>query len=291
MSNSNIQIEALLLDYLEGNLDPSKKAFVERYLADHPELKEEFSTLSDMKLVPDYQTVYDNKSQLKKSDNKIIPLYFKYAVAAGAAILIGLSLWLSNGNSKTEIMAVQHSTKTEIKKESVESKEIFQGTKKQEIAKTEISQIKKEVTASITKGYSKQEIKNSIVSHAKIDEISNQSTLVEVESTKREVIKSISIASLSPNNLKSENPSLDPIVIAQNEFNIAIKSNTTYGEKIRKVIPQSIATAEIDFKQKIKDVNEAAFKPIAAKFINAFQLDKLKEALVPSSMAYEGKPE
>lgn len=291
MSNSNIQIEALLLDYLEGNLDPSKKALVERYLADHPELKEEFSTLSDIKLEPDYKAVYDNKSQLKKSDNKIIPLYFKYAVAAGAAILIGLSLWLSNGNTNTEIMADKQLPKTEVQKKNVESKAIFQEKKATEIAKTDNSQINfKTNTNDINKQQTK-EIKNNIATIIDNTNISTQTSIVEVEAQKREPIQSISLTSLIPAMLVSNNPALNPVVIAQNEFTTALNSNTTYREKMKNLIPQSIATAEIDFKQKLKDVNDLAVKPITSKFINAFQLDKLKEALVPSSIVYEAKPE
>lgn len=291
MSNSNIQIEALLLDYLEGNLDPSKKALVERYLADHPELKEEFSTLSDIKLVPDYQAAYDNKSQLKKSDNKIIPLYFKYAVAAGATILIGFSLWLSNGNTNTEIMADKQLPKTEVQNKNVENKAIFQEKKTTEIAKTDNSQIiYKTNTSNINKQQTK-EIKNNIATNIDNTNISTQTSIVEVEAQKREPIQSISLASLIPAMLVSNNPALNPVVIAQNEFTTALNSNTTYREKMKNLIPQSIATAEIDFKQTIKDVNDLAVKPITSKFINAFQLDKLKEALVPSSIAYEAKPE
>lgn len=291
MSNSNIQIEALLLDYLEGNLDPSKKALVERYLADHPELKEEFSTLSDIKLVPDYQAVYDNKSQLKKSDNKIIPLYFKYAVAAGAAILIGLSLWLSNGSTNTEIMADKQLPKTEVQKKKVETKEIFQETEIAEIAKSDIKQIASNTTSNKLNRPSTREIKNNIAENVENTIISTQTSIVEVEAQKRETIQIISLTSLIPGMLISNNPALNPVVIAKNEFNLAIKSHTTYREKIKNVIPESIAIAEIDLKQTIKDVNEATVKPITTKFINAFQLDKLKEALVPSSIAYEAKPE
>lgn len=72
---------------------------------------------------------------------------------------------------------------------------------------------------------------------------------------------------------------------------LAFEFKSTYREKMKNLIPQSIATAEIDFKQKLKDVNDLAVKPITSKFINAFQLDKLKEALVPSSIVYEAKPE
>ncbi len=109
MSNkTDPQMEELLVDYLDGTLNDSKKALVERYLLQNPDMAESISAFNEIRLAPDENLVYENKASLKRLHIRNFPFILKYAVAAGGALLIGLALWLNSGNIASDSPVVAH---------------------------------------------------------------------------------------------------------------------------------------------------------------------------------------
>ena len=85
--------EERFVDYMEGQLDASEMHEVEAFVAQHPELEEDFKLFCSTKLEPDTNVVYTKKGNLVQPTTTIRPLFVKIAAAAACvALLIGLGI-------------------------------------------------------------------------------------------------------------------------------------------------------------------------------------------------------
>lgn len=85
--------EERFVDYMEGQLDATEMKEVEAFVAQHPELEEDFKLLCSSKLMPDTTIVFTQKEKLTKSKAKVIPLFIRVAaIAASIALLIGIGI-------------------------------------------------------------------------------------------------------------------------------------------------------------------------------------------------------
>ena len=83
--------EERFVDYMEGLLDATEMREVEAFIAQHPELEEDFKLFCSTKLEPDTNVVYTKKESLIRPATVIRPLFLKMAaVAACLALLIGI---------------------------------------------------------------------------------------------------------------------------------------------------------------------------------------------------------
>ncbi len=85
--------EERFVDYIEGLLDASEMKEVEAFVAQHPELEEDFKLFCSTKLEPDTVVVYTKKESLMRPATTIRPLFVRIgAVAACVALLIGIGI-------------------------------------------------------------------------------------------------------------------------------------------------------------------------------------------------------
>ena len=85
--------EERFVDYMEGLLDADEMREVETFVAQHPELEEDFKLFCSTKLEPDTNVVYTKKESLMKTGTVIRPLFVRVvAAAACVALLIGIGI-------------------------------------------------------------------------------------------------------------------------------------------------------------------------------------------------------
>ena len=85
--------EERFVDYMEGLLDANEMREVETFVAQHPELEEDFKLFCSTKLEPDTNVVYTKKENLMKTGTVIRPLFVRVvAAAACVALLIGIGI-------------------------------------------------------------------------------------------------------------------------------------------------------------------------------------------------------
>lgn len=85
--------EERFVDYMEGQLNASEMKEVEAFVAQHPELEEDFKLFCASKLEPDTAIVFTQKEKLMKPKTVVMPLFAKIAaIAASVALLIGLGI-------------------------------------------------------------------------------------------------------------------------------------------------------------------------------------------------------
>lgn len=81
--------EERFVDYMEGQLSPSEMREVETFVAQHPELEEDFKLFGISKLKPDTTVTYGKKETLiQASKTVVIPLFAKIAAMAAAIALL-----------------------------------------------------------------------------------------------------------------------------------------------------------------------------------------------------------
>ena len=85
--------EERFVDYMEGQLDASEMKEVEAFVAQHPELEEDFKLFCASKLEPNTTIIFTQKEKLMKPKTVVMPLFAKIAaIAASVALLIGLGI-------------------------------------------------------------------------------------------------------------------------------------------------------------------------------------------------------
>lgn len=83
--------EERFVDYMEGQLDAAEMKEVEAFVAQHPELEEDFKLFCSTKLEPDTSVVYTKKESLMRPTTVVKPLFIRIiAAAACVALLIGI---------------------------------------------------------------------------------------------------------------------------------------------------------------------------------------------------------
>jgi cytoskeletal protein RodZ len=88
---------------MEGDLSDPEKAAFDKYIAAHPEKKEELALFSQTKLVPDESIVFSKKNRLyKKTRVKTITMWGS-RVAAVLVLAISVYLFIQNNQSKNPI--------------------------------------------------------------------------------------------------------------------------------------------------------------------------------------------
>ena len=85
--------EERFVDYMEGQLNADEMREVEAFVAQHPELEEDFKLFCSTKLEPDTSVVFTKKESLMQPTTVIRPLYVRIvAAAACVALLIGIGI-------------------------------------------------------------------------------------------------------------------------------------------------------------------------------------------------------
>ena len=85
--------EERFVDYMEGQLSADEMREVEAFVAQHPELEEDFKLFCSTKLEPDTNVVYTKKETLMQTTTVVRPLYVRIvAAAACVALLIGIGI-------------------------------------------------------------------------------------------------------------------------------------------------------------------------------------------------------
>ena len=85
--------EERFVDYMEGQLSADEMREVEAFVAQHPELEEDFKLFCSTKLEPDTSVVYTKKESLMQRTTVIRPLFVRIiAAAACVALLIGIGV-------------------------------------------------------------------------------------------------------------------------------------------------------------------------------------------------------
>jgi len=281
-------IEELLLDYLDGNLDKNKLAFVERYLANNPQMAEDLAGLKEIILVPNADIIYKNKEQLKKTKVFRLPLYTKYAAAAGGAILIGLFLWMSiDKNPLKENYVAKLAPKIETIKQSntIESNtaNITTAIKSSEKlnSKTVVKQSYRETDIAI-KQITPKKYKKRIIEPGEEEQqiaFENKETVNQTPVIIKEdilaTLQTIQLTEINTNSFWST-----PVIINQSKM-ILITEPKSLRSRFEALIPNELAKVEARVKSTIKEVGSDNMKE---KIKSAFQFNKLKEALVPSTV-------
>ncbi|HMG15585.1 MAG TPA: hypothetical protein VK590_09070 [Saprospiraceae bacterium] len=288
MSKQMHNIEELLLDYLDGNLDKNKLAFVERYLANNPQMAEDLAGLKEIILVPNADIIYKNKEQLKKTKVFRLPLYTKYAAAAGGAILIGLFLWMSiDKNPLKENYVAKLAPKIETIKQSntIESNtaNITTAIKSSEKlnSKTVVKQSYRETDIAI-KQITPKKYKKRIIEPGEEEQqiaFENKETVNQTPVIIKEdilaTLQTIQLTEINTNSFWST-----PVIINQSKM-ILITEPKSLRSRFEALIPNELAKVEARVKSTIKEVGSDNMKE---KIKSAFQFNKLKEALVPSTV-------
>lgn len=85
--------EERFVDYMEGQLNAEEMREVEAFVAEHPELEEDFKLFCSTKLEPDITVVYTKKESLMKKEPRVRPLFVRIvAAAACVALLVGVGI-------------------------------------------------------------------------------------------------------------------------------------------------------------------------------------------------------
>lgn len=288
----NIQIEELLIDYIDGKLDPSKKAMVDRYLAQHPDIAEDLGVFNEIRLIPDENLVYENKAGLKRVKERSLPFILKYAVAAGGAMLIGLAMWLSfdHNTNNPGSMAVLKPATTEKKMEAIGSTIVNGESKNNFVDATNdynVQQIlaKNAVSDSKSNSLATSNISKNIISpkFEAIEIISDLQNLTSAEQSQfvNEEIAFNPLKNLDFKEIYSMNDKWNPVVQYEQEIIFVYENQSNLNTKLRTFLPENLVYIESEVK---RTIHQANITPITEKIKNAFQINKLKEALVPSSI-------
>lgn len=80
--------EERFVDYMEGQLDAAEMREVEAFVAEHPELEEDFKLFCSTKLEPDTTVVYTKKESLMKKGPAVRPLFVRIVAAAACVVLL-----------------------------------------------------------------------------------------------------------------------------------------------------------------------------------------------------------
>lgn len=290
MSKQMHNIEELLLDYLDGNLDKNKQAFVERYLANNPKVAEELAGLNEITLVPNEEIVYGNKDSLKKTKVFRLPLYTRYAVAAGGALLIGLFLWFSiENNSHKEHFASNISPK----QETLKSENKIQLSSTKDV--NELNQHNIKTQNIIHSRKTRSTIIDNSNNVATVKRYKNRTAEPGVEEQQMASLNSVDINTNT--NFKQEIilASLEtkyqteivtnslwrtPVIVNESKM-MLVTEPKTFRTRFEELIPNELAKVEARVKNTFKEVDTENIKD---KIKTAFQFNKLKEALVPSSV-------
>jgi cytoskeletal protein RodZ len=96
--------EEIFVLYHDNELTNEQKVVTQKFLTQHPQLKEEFDLIGLARLTPESYIVFPSKEDLykKEKDGKVIPLLWKLMAAA---VFIGFGLWMLQTyfNTKKEI--------------------------------------------------------------------------------------------------------------------------------------------------------------------------------------------
>lgn len=299
MSNELYNIEELLLDYLDGKLEKNEKAFVERYLANHPELAEEIAGLEDIKVSPQYELKYEHKHKLRRTKEFKLAVYAKWAIAASGALMIGALIWLSveNAGLKRDFASLQN--KEIIQKKDSKSLQ-HADVQNQAIVSAEKPLVTEKKANKNRQSYNQNTVvkKRPYKSHinpnpgmqtALAQIVNTKETSKKKNSNSEDVKTLISLARVESleelkykeiPELKTESSWENPVLIGESTV-VVFTEMEHVKSLIESIIPFELARVEAKLKSKLRDVTTENIKD---KLKNAFQFNKLKEALVPSSV-------
>lgn len=291
MSKTDPQIEELLLDYLEGNLDGSKKALVERYLAQHPDMADELSAFNEIRLTPDEHLVYDRKESLKRTRSLNFPFMLRYAAAAGGAILIGLAMWLNAGSGVSEVNGIasnesriEHTEEQNITSPANEATyEVIKNEQKPAELNPVVAQTQSSVSSTTNTGNFNTSPKKANTYKRTIEHATSSGEAVLAanvpQQPQREKYSVVLLENQMPASLSSVTEQVQPYFTSGNE--VYFTENSTH--KARKTIEELLPDNLKAMKQEVrKAIAENSVENLSGKVKAFFAKDKWKEALVPS---------
>jgi hypothetical protein len=94
-----------LISAVEGLLRKEEQFLFEKQLAADPQMRKEFTLYKQTILSPDANIVLENRNELKRKENKVVPLfYYVSSIAAAILVLTGLFfLFNTNGTGDTKL--------------------------------------------------------------------------------------------------------------------------------------------------------------------------------------------
>lgn len=101
--------ENYFIGYYENELTPTHNSSLKKFLEKNPELNVEFKIHGQIKLVPDYNVVFANKSQLKRKP-ALLPMWYS---SAAAIIILFISFWYLS-NLKTDSYRIESTSINQI---------------------------------------------------------------------------------------------------------------------------------------------------------------------------------
>lgn len=100
-----VNYESYFLLYIDNELTKEERARVEDFAATHPGKKTELDVLLRVKMQPEAETVFQNKSVLYRHEKPVIRIAFQWRrmVAAASILLIGTLVWTNFNKVKEQI--------------------------------------------------------------------------------------------------------------------------------------------------------------------------------------------
>ncbi|MBC7901868.1 MAG: hypothetical protein H7Y27_00535 [Gemmatimonadaceae bacterium] len=98
--------ESYFILYADNELSNKEKAMVEDFVYRNPAFQTSFETILSLKFEPQKDIVFPDKQSLyrKEKDDKVVPIWWKYAAAAIVLVVAGI-FWLNNGTEKSPSLA------------------------------------------------------------------------------------------------------------------------------------------------------------------------------------------
>jgi hypothetical protein len=97
---SEVSTDHLVISAVEGLLGKEEKFLFEKQLSVDPEMRKEFALYQQTISEADSNVIFENKNELKRKENKVVPLfYYASSIAAALLILAGLFFIFNSGGS------------------------------------------------------------------------------------------------------------------------------------------------------------------------------------------------
>jgi hypothetical protein len=91
-------LENRFIACLEGDLEDSERDSFEDYLANRPDLQQEYQLYAKTRLIPDSAVIFPEKHKLKRKSGSVLLLNWVARIAAVALLLWGFSTLIRTGN-------------------------------------------------------------------------------------------------------------------------------------------------------------------------------------------------
>jgi hypothetical protein len=221
-SHRKVEQDELLISSMEGLLTKEETILLNQQLVANVQLQQDYTSYQKTKLIADTSFVYDNKEELKRKRNKVIPFYY-YAAAASLALLFGLFFLFNNNKINPNLADVKSSGVV------VENSSAIEKLDKEKNIKIKNALQLSVFNSSIVK---KKKLKNKNVTQQQSTVIAENSIIPLALVNKAENIKSVVIPKdtlfIQPSKVKAEQSTTTASVVAKNEKKKETQKSTEF---------------------------------------------------------------